>query len=51
MYVSTTWPHDNDKVKSFSFTDNTHRGIVHDKHIKRCRPSCLSTKATKDDHL
>ena len=49
MYVSTTWPHDNDKVKDFSFTDNTHRGIVQDKHIKRSRPRCLSMKVIKGE--
>ena len=29
MYVSTTWSHDDDKVKDFSFTDNTHWGIAY----------------------
>ena len=37
------------KLRIFSFTDNTHRGIVQDKHIKRCPPLCLSTKATEGD--
>ena len=28
MYVSTTLSYDDDKVKDFSFTANTHRGIA-----------------------